>query len=372
MTSSALPLVEKRTFELPALVTQSGATITPVRVGWESYGTLNEDRSNAILVCHFFSGTSHAAGRYAPDDPLPGYWDAIIGPGKAIDTDKFFVLSSDTLVNLNARDPKVVTTGPTSTNPATGRPYGADFPVVGIRDFVEVQKALVESLGIRKLHAVVGPSMGGLQTFEWACAYPEMVGRIMPVISAAEGHPWLVAWLDVWAAPVRLDPKWQGGAYDPADPPVAGLTQALKIVTLHALDAPFIAAQFGRAWADPGLDPRVSMVHRYKVEAGLEMLAAARAAISDANHFLALVRANQIFVPLAERDPAHLPSMPALLLYAPTDHVFLAGWIEETAARLRAAGAQVEVAPIRGIMGHLDGVASLAAQADRIAAFLAG
>ena len=203
-----------------------------------------------------------------------------------------------------------------------------------------------------------------------------MVGRIMPVISAAEGHPWLVAWLDVWAAPVRLDPKWQGGAYDPADPPRAGLTQALKIVTLHALDAPFIAAQFGRDLADRTgavhhLDPRASLSHRYKVDAGLEALAAARAAISDANHFLALVRANQIFVPLAERSPAQLPKMPALLLYAPADHVFLASWIEETAARLRAAGAPVEVAPVPGIMGHLDGVASLAAQTDRIAAFLA-
>lgn len=372
MPSTALPLVEKQIFELPSLTTQSGATIAPVRVGWESYGTLNEDRSNAILVCHFFSGTSHAAGRYAAEDLLPGYWDAIIGPGKAIDTDRYFVLSSDTLVNLNARDPSVVTTGPATIDPGTGRPYGPGFPVVGIRDFIEVQKALVESLGIRKLHAVVGPSMGGLQTFEWACTYADMVGRIMPVISAAEGHPWLVAWLDVWGSPIRLDPKWQGGAYDPADPPLAGLTQALKIVTLHALDAPFIAAQFGRAWADPGLDPRLSLAHRFKVVAGLETLAAARAAISDANHFLALVRANQIFVPLAERDPAHLPTMPALLLHAPADHVFLAGWIEETAARLRAAGAPVEIAPIPGIMGHLDGVASVAAQADRIAAFLAG
>ena len=214
--------------------------------------------------------------------------------------------------------------------------------------------------------------MGGLQTYEWACAYPEMVGRIMPVIAAAEGHPWLVAWLDVWGAPIRLDPKWRGGRYDPADPPLAGLTQALKTVTLHALDAPFVAAQFGRAPADPTRDPRLSLGNRFLVDTGLEALAAARAAIVDANHLLALVRANQLFVPLGERDPARLPTMPALLLYSPDDHVFLPGWIETTAATLRRAGASVETVPIRGTMGHLDGVASLAPLAPRIAAFLAG
>ena len=124
--------------------------IPQVRVGWESYGTLNEAKDNAILVTHFFSANSHAAGRYHADDPDPGYWDAIIGPGKPLDTDRYFVLSSDTLVNLNAKDPNMVTTGPASIDPGTGRPYGMSFPVVTIRDFVNVQKALLDSLGIRR------------------------------------------------------------------------------------------------------------------------------------------------------------------------------------------------------------------------------
>ena len=130
-------IVEKKVFELPRFTTQGGALLRNVRIGWESYGRLNRDRSNAILVTHYFSATSHAAGRYAADDALPGYWDAIIGPGKAIDTDKYFVLSSDTLVNLNARDPK-------SSRPARPRSirrpasrYGMRFPVVSIDDFVE-------------------------------------------------------------------------------------------------------------------------------------------------------------------------------------------------------------------------------------------
>ncbi len=150
-------IVEKKVFELPSFTTQSGRTLKQVRVGWESYGTLNADKSNAILICHFFSGNSHAAGKYDAKDPQPGYWDAIIGPGKAIDTNRYFVIASDTLVNLNTGDPKTTTTGPASTNPDTGKPYGLDFPVVTVRDFVEVQKALVESLGIKKLALVAGP-----------------------------------------------------------------------------------------------------------------------------------------------------------------------------------------------------------------------
>jgi homoserine O-acetyltransferase len=120
-------IVEKRTFELPSYTTTGGATIRRVRVGWESYGTLDEAKDNAILVPHFFSANSHAAGRYRPEDAEPGYWDAIIGPGKPLDTDRYFVLSSDTLVNLNAKDPDTVTTGPASLDPDTGKPYGLSF-----------------------------------------------------------------------------------------------------------------------------------------------------------------------------------------------------------------------------------------------------
>ena len=121
-------IVEKKTFELPTYTTAGGATIKGVKVGWESYGELNADRSNAILVTHFFSGTSHAAGKYKPEDRAPGYWDPIIGPGKAIDTNRYFVISSDTLVNLSPKDPNVVTTGPATIDPATGKPYGLELP----------------------------------------------------------------------------------------------------------------------------------------------------------------------------------------------------------------------------------------------------
>jgi homoserine O-acetyltransferase/O-succinyltransferase len=285
-------IVEKRTFELPSYTTTGGATIRRVRVGWESYGTLNEAKDNAILVTHFFSANSHAAGRYHADDPEPGYWDAIIGPGKPLDTDRYFVLSSDTLVNLNAKDPNTVTTGPASIDPGTGRPYGMSFPVVTIRDFVNVQKALLDSLGIRALHAVVGASMGSLQALEWASAYPDWVRRVVVAIGGAEENAFLIGWLNLWAAPIRLDPDWNGGDYHGRAEPVRGLTEALKLVTLQASQWAWTDRTFGRAWAEEGKDPGAAMGHRFAVEAWLDRTAAARARLCDANHFLYLVKAN--------------------------------------------------------------------------------
>ena len=152
----------------------SGKTIKDVKVGWEAYGKLNEKKDNVILVAHFYSSNSHAAGRYKAEDADPGYWDSIIGPGKPIDTDRFYVISVDSLVNMNSKDGITITTGPSSIDPDTGKPYGMRFPVVTIRDFVRVQKALLDSLGIRKLYAAVGTSMGGLQSFEWAAAHPDI------------------------------------------------------------------------------------------------------------------------------------------------------------------------------------------------------
>ena len=359
-------ITTKRTFALPSYTTRAGATIKWVKVGWESYGTLNADRSNATLVTHFFSGTSHAAGRYAASDRAPGYWDAIIGPGKAIDTDKYFVLSSDTLVNLSPKDPTVVTTGPATVDPDTGQPYGPNFPVVSMRDFVEVQRALVESLGIAKLKAVVGASMGALQAYEWAGAHPDMVERIVPVIGAAGGDAFLTAWLDVWGQPIRLDPKWRGGAYDPADPPKDGLAAALKVVSLHANGAEWAAKTFGTAPADPAKDPAGALANRYKIEAALDAGGAARANVADANHLLYLARANQ----LTAVDPATI-KVPALLVSTPTDLVFRQEWVERTAAAIRANGTPVETMTVEGPNGHLNGVLHIAPAGPRIAAFLA-
>jgi homoserine O-acetyltransferase/O-succinyltransferase len=370
-------LVEKMIFELPVLTTVSGKTIRDVRFGWESYGTLNAERSNAILICHFFSGTSHAAGRYGESDPLPGYWDAIIGPGKAIDTDKYFVFSCDTLVNVNANDPMVTTTGPASINPATGKPYGMNFPLVTIGDFVRVQKALVDHLGIEKLHAVMGPSMGGLQTYEWAATYCDCVERIIPVVAAANPGAWLIAWLNIWATPILLDPHWNGGDYYTGAPPLAGLAAAIKIIGLQANHFQWTDATYGASLAQADRDPLAAFENKFAVESVFEAAGAARAALSDANHLLYLVKANQTFFPgygagaKGADEGLKRIKAPALILYSPTDQVFPQDWVKATAQALSANGVSVETAEIGGPYGHLNGVYGMAPHAERIAAFLA-
>jgi homoserine O-acetyltransferase/O-succinyltransferase len=362
---SADLIVEKKTFELPSYTTVAGETIRNVRIGWQAAGTLNAEKSNTILVTHFYTGTSHAFGKYAPTENLPGYWDAIIGPGKAVDTNKYYVLSSDTLVNLNVKMPNVVTTGPASINPETGKPYGMSFPVVAIRDFVRVQKALIDSLGIKRLHAVMGASMGALQAYEWAQSYPDSVARIVPVIAAAAADPFLIAWLDLWGQPIRLDPKWNGGDYYGREPPLDGLKAALKLVTVHANHWEWARRTFGTAPAEDGKDPAKAIGNKFKIEAFLETAAAARAAVADANHFLYLAKANQ----LAAADPASV-KMPALVLYAPNDLVFYEPLVQETIQKIGAAGTPVESGTLAGPNGHLNGVLAIGQAAERIRTFL--
>ena len=359
-------IVEKKTFEMGSYTTVGGGTIKNVKIGWQAAGTLNADRSNAILITHFFTGTSHAFGKYAASDAAAGYWDTIIGPGKLIDTNKYYVLSSDTLVNLNVKAPNVVTTGPASINPDTGKPYGMSFPVVSFKDFVNVQKALVESLGIRKLKAVVGASMGGLQALQWAESYPDMVERVVATISDVSADPFLIEWLDIWAQPIRLDPNWNNGDYYDKTPPAEGLKAALKIITLHANHPEWAAKTFGRAPAEEGKDPGKAMDNKFKIQTAIETAAAARAAVSDANSLLYLAKANQ----LHNVDAAKI-KVPTLLLYSPNDLIFYGPFIEETAKKIGAAGTPVEIGQLPGPNGHLNGVIAVAQAADKITAFLA-
>ncbi|MBS0247402.1 MAG: homoserine O-acetyltransferase [Proteobacteria bacterium] len=358
-------IVEKKTFSMPSYTTVAGATIKDVKIGWEAAGTLNADKSNAILITHFFSGTSHAFGKYGKDDKAAGYWDYLIGPGKVIDTNKYYVLSSDTLVNLNVNAPNVVTTGPASIDPDTGKPYGMRFPVVSIKDFVRVQKALVESLGIKKLHAVMGASMGALQTYEWAASYPDAVDRIVPVIGTPGGDAFLIEWLNIWAAPIKLDPNWNGGDYYAGKPPLEGLKLALKIITLQANHSDWAIKTFGNAAADAAKDPATAMDNKFKIEAAIDAAASARAATSDANSLIYLAKANQ----LANADPAKIKA-PALILYSPTDLVFYAPLVEAGAKKIAAGGTPVETAQLPGPYGHLNGVLAVAQQGEKIKAFL--
>lgn len=362
-------IVQKRTFRLPVYTTVGGQTVKEMKVGFETYGTLNDSRDNAILITHFYSGTSHAAGKYAESDAAPGYWDTIIGPGKPLDTDKYFIIASDTPLNLNTKDPHVVTTGPASINPDTGKPWGMDFPVLSIGDFVRVQKSLVDSFGIPKLRAVAGASMGSMQALEWSAAYPEMVDKVVAVIPPGlEFDAYQIGVLSLWAAPIKLDPRWQGGAYAEDKPPVDGLALALANVTLDAVHNGWANAKFGRAMAEPGKDPAQSLDNDYAVASGLAKMGSARAAKADARHFVYLARANQQFT-IADR----LDRLRAryLLMPASSDLLFPPALSHAAAATLKQKGRDVQVVEIPGTGGHLDGVTRMAEVAEPLRSFLA-
>ena len=182
-------LAEKKTFTIPAFQFTCGRTL-PVTLGYETFGTLSPAKDNVILVVHFFSASSHCAGKYKESDPLPGFWDSLIGPGKAVDTNKYFVVCADNLCHCGAKNPMVHTTGPITVNPKTGKPYALDFPVPEVLDVVNTQKALLESMGITHLKAVMGPSFGGMSSWQWAVAYPDWMDKIIPVISTPKLPIW--------------------------------------------------------------------------------------------------------------------------------------------------------------------------------------
>lgn len=376
-TTEQLALVEKQRFQMSDFVTFAGKTINQVQVGWESYGKLNNAKDNVILITHYFSATSHAAGKYAKDDPQAGYWDAIIGPGKAIDTNQYFVISVDSLVNLNANDPNVITTGPATIDPATSKPYGMRFPVVTIRDFVNVQKAVLESLGIQKLHAVIGASMGSLQAIDWAAAYPDWVPRMISVIGSGQSDAWTTSLLEQWSIPIRLDPNWQQGDYYADTPPNAGLTAALMFITQDALTPAFFIA----TGAQPAINfsalesaPLHDIRQSHSIVNWLRERAASRIELMDANHLLYLVRANQLFVAGYKQDLASgLDDLKAKTLFLPShnDLLLMPYLAKEAFETLKKQGKDTQYVELEGELGHLNGVSNIAGQTQRIADFLA-
>lgn len=374
LTLAAEPmLVKKQQFELATFTTQNGAVIAPVRIGYESYGKLNDKRDNVILITHYFSGTSHAAGKYQATDAQAGYWDAIIGPGKAIDTNKFYVISSDTLVNLNAFDPNVITTGPASINVKTGKPWGLAFPVVTITDFVEVQKALLDSLGIQKLYAVIGPSMGSFQAIEWAVRYPDKVERLVPVIGTAEVDAFTAVKLERWAYPIKQDPAWQqGDYYQSSKKPTEGLATALAYVTQDALHP----RSFNQKYPNLTKDQAAAMDITASFSAWQQLMATARqrSSLQDANHLLYLVRASQLWrAGMGDDWQQALAKVKAKTLFLPAsgDLLLTAASAKTSQQALQAAGNNAQLVEIQGDFGHLDGLLNISTVAPALAEFLA-
>jgi homoserine O-acetyltransferase len=242
--AQSVGLVETKSFtfaeppgEMPL---ECGQKLGPLTLAYETYGQLSPARDNAILIVHALSGDAHAAGWNSPEDHKPGWWDIFIGPGKPFDTAKYFVICSNIIGGCKG------STGPSSINPATGRPYGLAFPMVTIPDMVRTQKALLDHLGIKRLLSVSGGSMGGFQVLEWAVRYPDCVASAIPIATCARLSAQGIALNEVARQAIMADPNWRGGDYYGHDPPAAGLAIARMVGHITYLSEQQMHAKFGR------------------------------------------------------------------------------------------------------------------------------
>ena len=240
MKRESVGLVRTQIYRVPGeVVLEHADRLTGVEVAYETYGQLNRDKSNAILVCHALSGDAHAAG-YRDGEEKPGWWDAVIGPGKGLDTRRYFVICSNVLAGCKG------TTGPSTTNPNTGSPYGLDLPVITVKDMVEVQKRLLLHLGIERLFAVVGGSFGGMQVLQWSVSHPEMVRMAVAIATSGYSSPQQIAFNEVGRRAITSDPDWNGGDYYGGVPPARGLSLARMVGHITYLSDQSMHEKFGR------------------------------------------------------------------------------------------------------------------------------
>ncbi len=253
----AIPVTEKHnqgvgvvrtqyfTFGQPpdTLALESGERLGPVTLAYETYGTLGADKSNAVLILHALSGDAHAAGFHEGDD-APGWWDNMIGPGRAFDTDKYFVICSNVIGGCRG------STGPSSPNPRTRRPYGLDFPVVTVRDMVNAQRRLVNHLGIDRLFSVAGGSMGGMQVLEWIISHPKELRSAIPIATALRHSPQQIAFNEAGRQAIMADACWNGGDYYGGPLPDSGLAVARMIGHITYMSDVSMTEKFGRRYRD--------------------------------------------------------------------------------------------------------------------------
>lgn len=267
---------------------EHGGRLSGVSVAYETYGGLNREKSNAILVCHALTGDAHAGGWHRGDEK-PGWWDNIIGPGKALDTDKYFVVCSNVLGGCKG------TTGPSSINPSTGKNYGLGFPLVTIGDMVAVQKKLVDHLCISKLFAVVGGSFGGMQVLQWCVSYPDAVRFAVPIATSAFSSPQQIAFNEVGRRAITSDPDWKGGDYYGSNPPARGLSLARMIGHITYLSDESMHQKFGRRLQDKSEYSFDFNSSDFQVESYLRYHGEAFVNRFDANSYLYITKAVDYF-----------------------------------------------------------------------------
>ena len=289
--SSSVGLVRHLDFvfaENIPLVLECGESLGPIVLRYETYGRLNEDKSNAILIEHALSGNHHAAGKYSDSDPSPGWWDTMIGPGKAFDTDKYFVICSNCLSGCSG------STGPNSIDAATGKPYGMNFPIITIGDMVKAQVPLIEHLGIERLHCVAGGSMGGMLALEWVTHYPEKVMSIICIASTSAQSAQSIAFSEVGRQAIVKDFQWKGGDYIGTPGPKAGLSIARMMAHITYLSDTSMRRKFGRRLQNKS-KPNFNFDVEFEVESYLRHQGMRFTDRFDANSYLYISKALNYF-----------------------------------------------------------------------------
>ena len=290
MDTNSVGIVETRyyTFAVPPdqLQLESGRTLGPVTLAYETYGRLNADRSNAILVCHALSGDAHAAG-FHPGEEAPGWWDAMIGPGKAFDTERYFVICANVIGGCKG------STGPSSLNPETGKPYALDFPVITVGDMVNAQRYLLDFLGIEKLLCVAGGSMGGMQALQWASAYPDRVRAVIPIATALKQSPQQIAFDEVTRQSIMADTAWRKGNYYEHGQPKRGLAVARMIGHITFMSDQSMEEKFSRKLKKGNYS--FTFAEDFEVEGYLRYRGDSFVKRFDANSYLYITKAMDYF-----------------------------------------------------------------------------
>ena len=351
MDPAASPYGLNRTLTLAEpLLLDSGAKLAPLDIAYESYGTLNADKSNAILICHALTGDQFVASTH-PMTGKGGWWTRMVGEGKPVDPARHFILC------INVLSGCMGSSGPSSINPATGKPWGMDFPVITIRDMVRAQARLLDHLGIEQLHAVIGGSMGGMQALSWAATYPQRVRAAVIIASTARHSAQNIAFHEVGRQAIMADPRWRGGAYyDDGDAPSSGLAVARMAAHITYLSEAGLTEKFGRRLQDRdaksfGFDAD------FQVESYLRYQGIAFVDRFDANSYLYITRAMDYF-DLAEEYGGRLADA---FKGSPTRFClvsFDSDWLYPTAESrnivhaLNAAGAPVSFVELSSPFGH--------------------
>lgn len=286
------PVGHRQFLQFPAtrpFALDSGVTMHGVTVAYETWGALDDSAGNAVLLCHAWTGDSHATGPAGRGHEAPGWWEGLIGPGLAIDTDRWFVVCANVLGGCQG------STGPASAHPVDGLPYGSRFPVLTIRDMVRAQARLADHLGIDVWHSVIGGSLGGMQVLEWAITYPQRVRSILPIATSVQATAQQIAWGAIGRRAIRLDPKWCGGDYYDAAPgegPWEGLSIARMVAQVTFRSDNVFTEKFGRDLADGAtFGGNIGLWQRFEVESYLDHHGIKLIRRFDANSYLIIGKA---------------------------------------------------------------------------------